>query len=110
MNFLIVITNIGGSGLSRTVTAQITNTQSADAHNAWAKAEVFSNGQRILISGQSYIKEILGIVKAGATVTAKATLSFSIFDGLIILQNGAQVQLEVYSDEWTESLTYDYKP
>ena len=110
MNFIIVITNVDGVGLSRTVTAQITNTQSADAHNAWAKAEVFSQGQRIPISGRSYLRQILGIVKAGATVTAKATFDFSLSDGLIILQNGAQVLLSVYSDEWTQTLTYNYRP
>jgi hypothetical protein len=110
MNFIIVITKVDGVGLSHTVTAQITNTRSADVHNAWAKAEVFSKGQRILISGQTYLKEILGIVKAGTTITAQATLSFSLFDGLTILQNGAQVLLGVHCDECSETLTYEYKP
>jgi hypothetical protein len=32
---------VSGTGLSRTVTAQITNVGTADAHNVWAKVEVF---------------------------------------------------------------------
>ncbi len=110
MNFEIEITNVSGAGLSRAVTAQVTNKGSADAHNAWAKAEVFSQGQRIQISGQDYVKQDLGTVKGRTTVIAQATLDFGLFDGLTILQNGAQVLFSVCSDEYIETLTYDYKP
>lgn len=110
MNFEIAITNVSGTGLSRAVTAHVTNTGSADAHNAWAKAEVFCRGQRIQMSGQDFLKQDLGTVKAQTTVIAQATLDFGFFDGLTILQHGAQVLLTVISDERTQTLTYDYKP
>ncbi len=110
VNFEMVVTGVSGSGLSRTVTAQVTNTGSSDAHAAWAKVEVFSQGQRIQLSGQDYLRVDIGTVKAGATATAQVTLSFSVFDGLKIQQNGAQFLLTIYSDERTQTLTYDYKP
>ncbi len=37
VNFVLNVTNVSGSGLSRTVTAQLSNTGSADAHNCWLK-------------------------------------------------------------------------
>jgi hypothetical protein len=110
MNFEIAITDVSGSGLSRAVTAHVTNKGSADAHNTWAKAEVFSRGKRITISGQDYVRHDLGTLKGQTSVIAKATLAFGLFDGLTIMQNGAQVLLSVCSDECTETLTYDYKP
>jgi VCBS repeat-containing protein len=110
VNFKVVVTGVSGTDLSRTVTAQVTNTGSSDAHNAWAKIEVFSQSQRIQLSGQDYLSVNIGTVKAGATVTEQATLSFSLLDSLKIQQNGAQFLLTLYSDEWTQTLTYDYKP
>ena len=110
MNFDIQITNVSGSGLSRAITAHVTNKGSADVHNAWTKAEVFSRGQRITISGQEFVRHDIGTINGQTTVIAQATLEFGLFDGLTIMQNGAQVLLSVCSDEWTETLTYDYKP
>ncbi len=110
VNFEVVVTNVSGTGLSRTITAQITNTGTADAHNVWVKAEVFSQGQRIQVSGQDYLRVDIGTIKAGATATAQETLSFNLLDGLKIQQNGAQIVLTIYSDERTQTLTYDYKP
>jgi hypothetical protein len=110
INFEIKIINVSGTGLSRAVTAHITNKGSADVHNAWVKAQVFSLGQRIQLSGQDYLKQDLGTFRGQTTVITQATLDFGLSDGLTILQNGAQVLLSVFSDEWTETLTYNYKP
>jgi hypothetical protein len=110
VTFDMMITGISGTGLSRTVTAQVINTGSSDAHNVWAKVEAFSQGQRVQISSQDYLRVDIGEIKAGATVKPQATLSFTLVDGLKIQQNGAQFQLTIYSDEKIQSLTYDYKP
>jgi hypothetical protein len=110
VNFELAVTTVSGTGLSRTVTAQITNTGNADAHNVWVKVEVSSQGQRIQLSGQDYLGVDIGTVKAGATVTAHATLSFGILDGLKIQADGADFVLTIYSDEPTQTLTYFYKP
>ena len=110
VNFDFAITDISGTGLSRTVTAQVTNTGSTDAHNAWAKVEVFSQGARIKLSNNDFLRVDIGIIKAGAAVTKQVTLQFSVLDGLKITQNGAQLVLTIYSDENTQTFNYDYKP
>ena len=110
VNFDFAITDISGTGLSRTVTAQVTNTGSTDAHNAWAKVEVFSQGASIKLSNNDFLRVDIGIIKAGAAVTKQVTLQFSVLDGLKITQSGAQLVLTIYSDENTQTFNYDYKP
>jgi hypothetical protein len=110
VTFEISITDISGSGLSRAVTAQVKNTGSADAHNAWIKVDVSSLGQRISLSGQDSLKLNIGTVKARSSITAKASLSLYLGDGLRVRQNGAQLLLTVTSDEHTQTLPYNYKP
>lgn len=96
--------------MSRTVTARITNVGGADAHNVWAKAEVFSQGARVKLGGSDSLRVDVGLLAAGATVSKQVELQFSLFDGLQIAQSGAQFTLTIYSDENTQTLTYDYKP
>ena len=110
VKFEFVVTDVSGSGLSRTVTTQITNAGTADAHSVWAKVEAFSAGSRVKLSGQDYLRVDIGTMKAGETVTRQVTLSFSIADGLKILNNGVRFTLTVYSDEHTEILYYGYQP
>ena len=110
IKFEFVVTDVSGSGLSRTITAQITNTGTADAHTVWAKVEAFSAGSRVKLSGQDFLRVDIGTMKAGEMVTRQVTLSFSIADGLKISSNGVRFMLNVYSDEHTESLSYDYHP
>jgi hypothetical protein len=110
VEFEIEIINVKGTGLSRRVTARVKNTGSANVHNTWAKAEVFCRSQGIRVSGQDYLKRELGTMKAHDTVTIEETFDFGLFDGLTIMQNGAQVLLTVFSDESTQTLNYDYKP
>jgi len=110
VKFELVVTDVSGTGLSRTITAQITNTGSSDAHNVWAKIEVSSQEARVKLDGQDYIRVDLGTIKAKETVTRQVTLNISAFDGLKIAMNGAQFVLTIYSDEHTQTLSYDYKP
>ena len=104
------IAGVSGSGLTQTIAAQITNTGTTDANNTQAKIEVFSQQQRIKLSGQDYLTENLGTVKAKTTVTRQVTVSLSLTDGLKILQNGARFVLTITSDKGTDTLNYDYKP
>ena len=101
---------VSGTGLSRTVSAQVTNTGTADANNVWIKSEVFSQQQKIQLSGQDALRVDIGAIKAGTTITSQANLSFSLLDGLRIQQNGARFVLTVNSDERTQTLNYDYTP
>jgi hypothetical protein len=110
VRFEIVIADISGSGLSWTVTAQLTNTGDSDAHNVRAKVEVFSAKARIKLNGQDYLIEDVGTLEAAATVTKQVTLNFVAFDGLKISRNGARFVLTVDSDEHTETLSYEYQP
>lgn len=110
VKFAFEVTDISGSGLSRTVTAKLTNTGSAEAHNVWAKTEAFSQGSRIKLSGKEYLRTDIGSMPAGESVTTEVTLSFSVMDGLKISQNGVTLTLTIYSDEYTEIFSYDYMP
>ncbi len=104
------ITDVTGSGLSRTVTAQIKNSGQADAHKTWAKVEGFSGTTRIKLGGQDYLRIDLGTIGARQALDRQVTLSFSIMDGLKLSQSGATFKLTITSDERTDTLTYDYAP
>lgn len=110
VTFAFTITDITGAGLSRTISAQIANTGTADAHNVWAEARVSSGGSSIQVGGQDYLRVDIGILQAGKTVERQVTLSFGISDGLKIAQNGATIKLTIHSDESTQAFSYDYKP
>jgi len=110
VKFGFAVTDITGSGLSRTVTAQVANTGVADAHNVWAKVEAFIGGSRIRLNGQDYLRVDIGTLKAGDSVTKQVALSFSITDGLKIAQQGVHLEMTILSDEHSETFTYDYKP
>ena len=110
VKFELVITDISGSGLTRTITAQLPKTGSADAPNAWTKIEVFSGRSLIKLGGADFLRDDIGVVKAGETVTRQVTLSFSAFDGLKISRNGARFMLTISSDEHTETFSYEYQP
>jgi hypothetical protein len=110
VKFEFAVTDISGSGLSRTITAQVTNTGDADAHNVWGKVEVSSQGSKIKLGGNDYLRQDIGTIAAGETITVQVTLSFSFTDGLKLSQNGATFMLTIYSDEYTETFSYDYEP
>lgn len=101
-----------GTGLTRSVTAQITNTGNLDAHNVVGKVGVISGGKQITItsSGQTSVSQTLGTIKAGQTVDTRLDLTFALFDSLTLTQNGVNVSLIITSDEKTQTITYDYKP
>jgi hypothetical protein len=110
VNFNVQITNFAGNGLTRTVSVDITNTGSQDAHNVVGKVEVLSGGKRITIAsnGQTSTSQALGTIKAGQTVSTQENLTFSIFDAPALAQNGATVNLIITSDEKTQTITYKY--
>lgn len=111
VNFSLNISNFNVSGLtSGTVNAQITNTGTADARNVWVKVQIISQGSIVKIGGQDYFRKDIGTMTPGETVNSQVTLSVSLADGLKIAQSGATFELTVYSDEKTQTLTYDYKP
>ncbi|MFC1861340.1 hypothetical protein ACFLYL_03610 [Chloroflexota bacterium] len=110
VKFEFAVTGITGSGLSRTISAQLTNTGNTDAHNVWAKVEVFSQDSRIKLGGADSLRVDIGTLKAGNLVIKDVVLEFSIFDGLKIQQNGAKFTLTVQSDEKSVTLYYDYTP
>ncbi len=110
VKFEFAVTDISGSGLSRTITAQVTNTGDIDAHNVWGKVEVFSKGSIIKLGGKEFLRINVGTIAARQTITTKVALSFGLADGLKISQNGATFVLTIYSDELTEAFSYDYSP
>jgi hypothetical protein len=99
-----------GSGLTRTIVGQVTNTGTVDVHNAYSIIEVRSAGALVQVNGQNSTRVDMGTIKAGATVNPQSTITISLNDGMKIAQSGAQVTMTIYSDEHTQSFTYDYKP
>lgn len=111
VNFVPSITGVSGSDLTtRTITAQLANTGTADAHNVQAKIEAYSQGTRIELNGQDYLIQSFSTIKAGAAMTIQYTVSVNIIDGLKILQNGVTFILTISSDEKTQTISYDYHP
>jgi hypothetical protein len=110
VSFGLEITGVSGSGLSRTVNADITNTGNMTTHNTLGKVEVYSQGSRVLLDGNEYITKEIGNISPGQTMAVQAILSFSFTDGIKISQDGARVVLTIIADEGTETFTYDYKP
>ncbi len=109
VNFSLSINNFNVSGpTSGTVNAQVTNTGTVDAHNVWVKVEIIYQGSIVKIGGQDYLRKDLGTLAPGQTVTSQVTLSVSLTDGIKIAQNGATFRLTVYSDEKTQTMSYDY--
>lgn len=108
VDFDFTITEIRGSGLSRDITALITNTGKADAHNVWAKMEVFSGDSRVRLGGQDYLRVDIGTIGAGESIERQVTLSFTLADGLTISRSGATFKLTINSDEHSETYSYDY--
>jgi hypothetical protein len=110
VRFEFAVTDISGTGFSRTITAEITNTGNTDAHNVWGRVQVFSGDSLIKLDGKEFLRVDVGTIKAGETVTAEVTLSFGFTDGLKISRNGAEFVLNIYSDEFTDTFSYNYSP
>lgn len=110
VKFELAVTETSGSGLSRTITAQVTNTGDIDAHNVWGKVEVFSQGSIIKIEGKEFLRIDVGTITSGDTVTTEVTLSVGLTDGIKISQDGATLVLTIYSDELTETFPNEYSP
>ncbi len=111
VNFNLMITSIKDTGLlSRSITGEITNTGSIDAHNVICEIRVYSKGKQIQIGGKDSISKAIGTIGAGETATTTVDLSFGAFDGVTLSQNGATINLQIASDEKTQLLTYDFKP
>jgi cytoskeletal protein RodZ len=95
---------------SGTVVAQIVNTGSADAHNAWIKVEIYSQDMLVKVDGEDFFRKDLGTIKAGSTITPQATINVSLRDGLRILANGARFELTIFCDEGSQSVSYTITP
>jgi cytoskeletal protein RodZ len=112
VNFNLIVTGVNTDILSAsaTIASQVSNTGTADAHNAWAKVEVFQQGNRIQVGGQDYFRYDIGTLKAGETRDVQVTIKFGIMDALKVLQSGATLNLTLTSDEKTQTMSYDYVP
>ncbi len=95
---------------SATVDAQIVNSGSGDAHNAYAVVQVYCQGTLVKIANQDSYRKDIGTIAAGATIDTQAILSVNLIDGMKILSNGAIIQLTVVSTEVTKSYSYNFKP
>ncbi|HDR67653.1 MAG TPA: hypothetical protein ENN61_01245 [Bacteroidaceae bacterium] len=109
-NFEARIVGISGEGLTREVTAELSNKMAEDVHNAVVKLQVTSGNSVIKPNGQPYLEVDLGTIKSGEAVKSTIKVSLGFFDGLKITQNGAVLHLTVKSDEVTETVKYEYKP
>ena len=111
VKFAFNVTNISGSGQSRTITARVINSGTTDAHNVSVKVEASSKGSKIKLNGQDSVKVDIGTIAAGKTAMTKADISFSTADGLIITMNGiVTFTVTINSDEHVDHITFSQKP
>lgn len=108
--FDVKIAKVSGGGLTRVVTAHVSNIGKKDAHNVWARVEVESAGYRVRVCGLDSLRIEAGTVKSGTTVSRDAVLQVGLFDGMRVSQNGARIMLTVNSDEATQTFCYDLNP
>jgi hypothetical protein len=104
------ILSVEGSGFSRTVTGELTNTGSIDLHNSKLKIEMFSNGKLIKNDSKPYVEKNYDTLKAGAVITDVLAIKLSLVDGVTVQQNGVTFTLIFSSDEKTQTFKYDFQP
>ena len=102
-------TDLTGSGTSRTVTYELTNVGSIDAHNTWVETEVVCLEPSVDLGKEYKVRNDIGIITAGETLTIQVTFDFVVADGVKLLKHGAKFVLTVYSDEHKQILSYEYK-
>ena len=116
VSFSVNVPSVTISGITSVdITADLTNTGTDEAHNVLTTVEVLYQGAPVAISVDGSPAEdrttiSLGNIAAGQTVEKKLHITFGLFDGLGISQNGASFNLTITSDEKTETISYDYKP
>jgi len=107
--FELSVISISGSGLSRTVDAQLVNTGNANAHNIKVKIEAFAGNFPIRLNGDNYIEIEAGTIAAGEAIFRQIELSVSVIDGLKITQQGLRIEMTISSDEYGFTQSYDYQ-
>ena len=110
VEFDFLITDISGSGLTRTVTARVSNTGNEDAHNVRGVVRVLQGDSVIRINGEDSLTVEVGTLPAGSAVTVEQTIKFGLLDGLKIQNSGAEFSVTVYSDEAKRSFSEFYQP
>jgi hypothetical protein len=104
------INSITGSGMTRTVNAQVSNLGNEDAHNVYGVVQVTQSGSVVKINGQTSLTVQLGTLPAGTMTTVQQSISFSLLDGLKIQSSGATFAITLHSDEATATFTQFYQP
>jgi hypothetical protein len=110
INIALEILSVEGSGFSRTVTGQLTNSGTVDLHNCRLKIEIISNGKQIKNDSQPYVEKSFNTIKAGTSVTDVVAIKLGLIDGINVQNNGAIFLLTFTSDENTQTFTYQYTP
>jgi len=110
VRFEFAVSGVTGSGLTRTITAQLTNSGTADAHNVWVKAEAFyARGTR-----QAEWPGLLARRRRDRQVGRnRDTRNHGEYWRPGRAQGHAEratFTLTVYSDEATQALNYEYRP
>jgi cytoskeletal protein RodZ len=110
VKFEYEVTNVTGSGFTRTVSAQLKNSGTMDAHNVWVRVSASSGGSVIKMSGQNYLRVDIGTLKAASSVIKQVELSLNLVDALKVSQQGVRMEMTIVSDEYSETVYYDYLP
>jgi hypothetical protein len=108
--FDVAVTNVTGSGTSRTVTAQVTNKDTKDVHNARAKVEGLCQGSKLKVCGMDCVVEEIGTIKAGETISKQAKIQLGLFDCMKVARSGAQIVVTITSDESNQTFNFELHP
>jgi hypothetical protein len=110
VKFEYEVTNVTGTGFTRTVSAKLKNSGTMDAHNVWVRVSASSGSSVIKMSGQNYLRVDIGTLKAASSVIKQVELSLSLVDALKVSQQGVRMEMTIVSDEYSETVYYDYLP
>jgi hypothetical protein len=81
-----------------------------DAHNVWVRVSASSGSSVIKMSGQNYLRVDIGTLKAASSVIKQVELSLNLVDALKVSQQGVRMEMTIVSDEYSETVYYDYLP
>lgn len=109
VKFTPAITGITGSGLTRTVTAQLTNTGNITTHNTRVQVKAFCDDKVVKLNGMESITLNVDIIKAGETLIRSLPVSLSPFAAVKLARNGGRLEFTITSDEGSETVNYELR-
>jgi len=108
--FGLEVLRVVGTGLSRVVDAQLSNTGMQPATGVQVVVELHTEGRRLKVSGQDSLRVDIGSLEVGVAVECRVELRFALLEGLQLQSSGVDIVVTVHSDQGEEIFRARYNP